>query len=89
MLTLIGALLLIPLSVLVSGFTLSTLWGWFMQPLGLPPVSILQAYGVVLVFSCLHHTPESKDESLTAALARVIIKAAVLLTFGFVVHSLL
>lgn len=37
------------LGILYSGFVFSTLWGWFIAPLGVPTLSIPQALGLLLV----------------------------------------
>lgn len=42
-------LLILTLPVqLWSGFVLSVLWGWFVVPLGVPPIGVLQATGLTL-----------------------------------------
>lgn len=47
------SLLLTPLGVLVNGFTLSVLWGWFVVPLGGPDIGIAEAFGLSLVATLL------------------------------------
>lgn len=51
----VSALLLaIVWSGLVTGVMLSVLWGWFIVPIfGLPALSIIQAWGVAIVFRSL------------------------------------
>ena len=45
----INLLLTIP-SVIFGGYTLATLWSWFITPkFGLPPLSIAEAVGIMLV----------------------------------------
>jgi hypothetical protein len=52
----LAILLLIPVVLvyflLAYGFVLSQLWLWFVVPLGVVPISILQACGLLLVVSC-------------------------------------
>jgi hypothetical protein len=38
----------IALSVLVQGYVLCELWKWFIVPLGVPPISIIQAFGLAV-----------------------------------------
>jgi hypothetical protein len=40
--------LLIASAILLNGAVLSQLWGWFIVPLGVPVVGIVQASGLVL-----------------------------------------
>lgn len=45
----VGYTLLLILNLLVVAFTLSTLWGWFIVPLGFPVIGMVHAYGLSLV----------------------------------------
>lgn len=52
----LGALGLVGVMVvlaLFSAFTISTLWTWFIVPLGVKTVSMAQAYGISIMFSVL------------------------------------
>lgn len=45
----INALLYIALSllsILLTGFTISVLWGWFVVPLGVTPIGMANAFGL-------------------------------------------
>lgn len=60
------ALLYLPFMVLigaaVGGFTVKTLWAWFIVPIfGLHPLTIVQALGVALVLSVLTKNFDLKD----------------------------
>lgn len=48
-------LAMIAISVVLSGYTLSVLWVWFVLPLfvGAPQLGIMQAYGLMVVVSFL------------------------------------
>jgi hypothetical protein len=41
---------LIPLWLL-NAFVLSQLWGWFLAPLGVPPITLVQSLGLGLIIS--------------------------------------
>lgn len=45
----IGAVLVILLNLMLTMFTISTLWGWFIVPLGAPMIGWAQAYGLALI----------------------------------------
>ena len=45
-------LLLLPLAI-YRGWALSILWGWFMAPLGLPSLTMVQCIGIALVIGFL------------------------------------
>lgn len=47
----LGGLALIFLLAIFSGFTISTLWGWFVVPLGVKAISYANAYGLAILVS--------------------------------------
>ena len=49
-----GILSIVPL-MLLSGFVLEKLWGWFIVDLGAPDISVGTAIGITLVASFLTH----------------------------------
>lgn len=57
--TVIGGLVVLILNLFLAMFTVSTLWGWFIVPLGAPVISLVQAYGLILIlayFKARHST---------------------------------
>ena len=88
------------LAVAVLGaFALSTVWGWFMVPVGLPAISMLTAYGAMLVITCLftplacvlvaHQQPnlDSSTRTIATQIGMSVGYVSVLI-FGFLVISL-
>lgn len=47
-----------------QAFAFSLLWGWFVVPLGAPPIGALHAYGLSLMISLLreHEIAEEEDD---------------------------
>src|SRR5690606_38361726 len=93
------AMLAIPLVMIFSsvayGFVLSVLWGWFIVPVfEIPDISILQAIGLSMVvgFLTYQHIESDKksDRSLTESviymLMLAIIRPAIVLFIGYIVH---
>ena len=75
-----------------SGLTLSTLWGWFIGPVfGLPALSIINAYGVVLVYRCMQGIARKEEKKDEAFIAKAIFLppfiAAVMLSVGWIAKS--
>ncbi|MDR2326452.1 MAG: hypothetical protein LBE51_13745 [Acidovorax sp.] len=77
-----------------DGLTLSTLWGWFVSPLfDLPVITLLQAYGIALLFRAAQGlgSKKSDSESSGAVMAWVLIghplAAGLTLGAGWVVKS--
>jgi hypothetical protein len=77
---------------LLSGFTLATLWGWFVVPtFNCVSLSVPAAIGISSVVSYLTHqyTSTRKDEDygdlLAKAFGHATARPIVALTFGFVV----
>ena len=99
----IGMLFLVPLVLLVStivtGYVVSQLWGWFVIPLGLPPITMWHAYGVSLLFNfmCpyLDTADLAKKDGITSgelvgkALMLLVFRPALVLLFGYLVHTYL
>jgi cadmium resistance protein CadD (predicted permease) len=92
----LGTVLIIVLSSLVGGYTLSVLWEWFIvTTFGLTPLNIWQAIGVSSVVSFLTHEASSQDTSkyssygewLIAATATVIARSVIYLVIGGIVYS--
>lgn len=48
---LLAALILLVPTVMWGGYVVSVLWGWFIVPLGAPPVGIAHALGLMLMAS--------------------------------------
>lgn len=77
-----------------SGLTLSFLWGWFVSPtFGLPALSLLQAYGLVLVARFVQGFEVNKtgSESLGGVMAGALVRhpfvAGLTLSVGWIVKS--
>lgn len=51
MLKFLGGLALAAIAILVGGFAVSTMWGWFIVPLGAPAMSLAHGYGLTLFVS--------------------------------------
>lgn len=54
------------LSVLLTGFTISTLWGWFVTPVfaSAPTIGVLQAAGISMVVRMFTYTVPAEADSL-------------------------
>lgn len=57
------ALILLPVSALVTTWVLYTLWGWYAVPVGLPAVTMKTAYGFDLLITLLtfHAAPNAEN----------------------------
>ena len=51
MLKFLGGLALAVIAILVGGFAVSTMWCWFIVPLGAPAMSLAHGYGLSLFVS--------------------------------------
>ena len=50
---------------LLRGWAISMLWGWFLAPLGVPPITIIHGVGISIFGSMFHSTVSSKTEYST------------------------
>ena len=79
--------IVLPLSLILSGWTLSTLWGWFVvTTFHMQPLTIAQAAGLGLVAMYITHQADDKEREFSAVLAQALRRPAIFLILGFVVH---
>ena len=53
---------MILISVIITGWAVSTLWGWFIVPLGVQALSFAHAYGISVMASVFMGTRGIKDK---------------------------
>ena len=59
----LGVMALLPLAAIYNGWAFSTLWNWFVVPLGFPALGIAHGFGVGLVAASMsRHIPRKKDD---------------------------
>jgi hypothetical protein len=83
--------LLLPIATIVDGWALSTLWGWFIVPLGVPAIGIAHAFGIsctVSLFRSRFSTRKKEqereiDEWFWEWLGTWIFKVAIVLALGW------
>jgi len=89
----IGGLVLFILNVIIYGFTLMKLWGWFIVSLfGIREIKIVEALGLSLIISFIVQQKTSsteKDISLIARLFISMILCAFVLLYGWVLTKFL
>lgn len=89
MLAVVGFIGMMFVLAMFSAFTITTLWGWFLIPLGAIHISMLQAYGLALVFGAFMGTRGVDHKaSMTDSLLLGAILNLVLLGFGYITVSL-
>lgn len=86
--TLLLALLVIPLTSIFSGYTLSVLWGWFVVPLGVMALTIPQSLGIALTVGYITHQRNKieEDAGFWNALAVGVCKSLLFLGLGWIYH---
>lgn len=86
-------LLILALAALaiVRGAVLSTLWGWFIVPLGVPDINLGEAIGISLIAGFLmpQRPAEKKENAAAEAFWLGILIAAFALAAGWIVHLFL
>ena len=82
--TTIGVLALIPVLATFSGCILKTLWGWFIVPLGVMPLSLPQAIGIGILVSLFK--TNVTEEKLTKQIIANLTYLTVALLYGYVAH---
>lgn len=90
MISFILVLLLVP-ALIYRAWVLTMLWGWFLVPLGLPPVTIPLAGGIIMLGMYLTwQAPDDSKETTLKTLARMIARSIIsplfFLGMGFLAH---
>jgi hypothetical protein len=68
---------------------LVVLWGWFIVPFGLPPITISHAIGLATIVNLFRYQETQKSENWQQDLINVMIKPLAALAIGYVVKSLM
>lgn len=84
-------ILAIGASILLTAFTLATLWGWFLVPLGLPVIGYAHAYGLSILATLLRGNQITKPSESNGSkiFLQSFILNVVALCFGYVTLSLM
>lgn len=76
----------IPL-IILSGFIIKIMWGWYMVPLGVPPVTVAHAIGIdILVTYILGSSKMNLDRTLGEIITDVVGKKLIFLLLAWIVH---
>jgi len=75
-------------SVPWRAFVAMILWGWFIVPLGLPPIGKAEAYGLMCLLQCFMPWDTSKKDENSAGVQVFVsfMAPALLLLIGYVTH---
>ncbi len=60
----LAALLLMPVGVFVEGYVLSSMWGWFVVPLGVQAISPANAAGLAAIAAVIKGYRDTKRDSI-------------------------
>ena len=80
----------VPLLVLWQGLAVSTLWGWFLVPIGAPGLSVVAAAGVCLIASAMrmrHNKSADTSAERYEAIATAVIVPVVALAIGWIIKT--
>lgn len=73
------------ISIILNGFALSVLWGWFVAPaFGLPELSVGYAMGIAVLIDMLNPTSQ-KPDSIEAVIANAVLRPIFTLIFGWLI----
>lgn len=89
------------INIFWGGFVASMLWGWFITPLGIPPIGALHAAGIATVISAflgsrgLRADTQTKErtkggtDAAAEAIVWVVLWPLVLLFFGWLIKLMM
>lgn len=78
--------LYVPVAIL-RGWVLAKLWGWFVVPLGVVPITIPWGIGIALVMGMFQSRSYPKEEKEWAGLGFAIISPLFALLVGWIVQG--
>ena len=68
---------MIPITAISHGLAMTLLWGWFLVPMGLPPINVAQAIGVSSALFFARTVPviykDIKVDSDASAFAQIVV----------------
>jgi hypothetical protein len=79
----------------LDGVVLQVMWGWFIVPFGLPPISIAMAIGLGAIVNLMSntHVPKIQDgdeiEEFVGRIVNWLIKLVLMLAIGWIAHKCL
>lgn len=86
----IALVLLIP-SMILRGVVISTMWAWFIVPLGVDPITLTHGIGLSFFMSLfVAKYRNTKDDDTSEKIAQwmfIFMHPLVALLFGWIVHS--
>lgn len=83
---------------LANGYVGMYLWDWFVTPLGVRPISFIEAAGLATLIGFWHPTPTSttkSDGSKTSStlvielISLIVLRPLLTLLFGYILHQML
>ena len=87
----IVTLVMIPVSIIYDGWILMTMWRWFITPLGVAGLSLLQAGGLSLMLAAIKPKTSSEitRDNYWEKLVESIVRPLIALILAWYVHSLM
>lgn len=86
----VGATVWMVVGSLLNAFTFWALWGWFLVPIGAPPITYAHAYGIGLLATWLGMiaslVPKEREKIGVTIVAKTITNG-LLLAAGAIVHA--
>jgi hypothetical protein len=85
----LGVVLLVPASLIVWGYAVAALWGWFAVPLGAPAIGLAHGLGIrLLMATAVPHPPhDDKKQRLGFQTTASMLYAGILLGLGWCAHA--
>jgi len=89
-LLILGAVVGLALLGIWWGYAIHVLWAWFVVPIGLPAISIAQAYGLSVLFGLFMNTrgldvgKEKTSDEWAVSVTIGVLMPAVALLFGWI-----
>jgi hypothetical protein len=93
-LLLVMGVILMGVGMAAYGHVLSTMWGWFVVPLGLPQISLMHSYGLCLLIALAsspvdymkRETPSETMLAIGMGICDCVVRPYFVLLIGYIAH---
>lgn len=88
MLKFLGGCVLLAISTILGAYAVSTLWLWFIVPLGVSAIGLVHAYGLsIIIHYMTMEMPNNKDKgSIPEMIVLRIVLSLIALGLGYITH---
>lgn len=82
----IGAVVAVPVTMIIEGWVISIMWWWFIVLLGVVQIGIAHSLGISAVVSLFKSASPKNDDTLFVTILKAIFQPLFVLFIGWIIH---